>query len=110
MIGKPVHTAPKERIAPELMFSSKRALLLSTTDTKVKWLFCFDFSYVQPTMYSAIQMKNSIRSTSAINPVTKENTDDFCSRMGSHASRYCEYTPSAVQQKNGIQRRTKVSP
>ena len=43
--GEPTNTASKERITPELMFSSNQ---LSITDLKVKWLVRFAFSYVQP--------------------------------------------------------------
>ena len=48
MTGEPTHTASKERMAPELMFSSERALQLSQTTSKVQWPLRFDFSYVQP--------------------------------------------------------------
>ena len=34
MTGEPIHTASKERILPELMFSSEQVPL---TDAKVKW-------------------------------------------------------------------------
>ena len=48
MTGEPTHTTSKERIAPELMFSSERAPQLSQTALKVQWPSRFDFSYVQP--------------------------------------------------------------
>ena len=48
MTGEPTHTASKERMAPELMVSSKRASQLSQTASKVQWPLRFDFSYVQP--------------------------------------------------------------
>ena len=43
--------------------------------------------------YTALQMKNSRRTTSAINPVTMENTDDLCAptisyRLKSKSSHY----------------------
>ena len=71
MTGEPTHTASKERMAPELMLSSERTLQLSITDSKVKWLLHFAFIYFSP-----LQMKNSTRSVSAINPVAPENTGD----------------------------------
>ena len=66
MTGKPMHTTSKERMVPELTFSSECTLQLSITDLKAKW---------QPIRYTALQVKNSRRSTSAINPVTMENTN-----------------------------------
>ena len=48
MTGEPTHTASKARMAPELIFSSERAPQLSNTASKVEWLLCFAFSYVQP--------------------------------------------------------------
>ena len=48
MTGEPTHTASKERMAPELMFSPERASQLSQTASKVQWPLRFDFSYVQP--------------------------------------------------------------
>ena len=43
---------------------------------------------------------DSIRSASAINPVTMENMDDsHLQRLRSHASHYCELTPWAVGKK-----------
>ena len=47
MIGEPVHTASKERIMPEVMFSTERMSQISITDLKVKWPLCFTFSFVQ---------------------------------------------------------------
>ena len=37
MTGEPTHTTSKERMEPELMFSSERVPQLSSTDLKVKW-------------------------------------------------------------------------
>ena len=48
MTGKPTHTASKERMAPELIFSSEHAPQLSNTALKVQWPLRFIFSYVQP--------------------------------------------------------------
>ena len=48
MTGEPTGTASKERIAPELMFSSKRASQVSNTASKVQWPLRFAFSYIQP--------------------------------------------------------------
>ena len=48
MTGEPMHTASKERMTPELMFSSERMPQLSKTVLKVQWPLCFAFSYVQP--------------------------------------------------------------
>ena len=45
MTGEPVHTASKERMAPELMFSSERAPQLSKPALKVQWPLLFTFSY-----------------------------------------------------------------
>ena len=43
MTGEPVHTTSKERMAPELMFSSE----LSVTELNVKWPLHFTFNYSQ---------------------------------------------------------------
>ena len=48
MTGEPTHTASKERMVPELMFSSERVPQLSQTASKMQWPLCFAFSYVQP--------------------------------------------------------------
>ena len=48
MTGEPTHIALKERMVPELIFSSEHVLQLSQTASKVQWPLCFDFSYVQP--------------------------------------------------------------
>ena len=48
MTGEPVHTASKERMAPELMFSSEHALQLSNTDLESEVVITLRFNYVQP--------------------------------------------------------------
>ena len=48
MTGEPTHAASKERMVPELMFSSEHAPQLSQTASKVQWPLRFDFNYVQP--------------------------------------------------------------
>ena len=45
MTGEPMHTALKERMAPEVMFLTERAPYLSITDSNVKWTLCFAFSF-----------------------------------------------------------------
>ena len=57
--------------------------------------------------YIALQIKNSIRSVFAINPVTTENMDITNIEK---SSCYRELTPWAVSKRNGTQRRTKVNP
>ena len=37
MTGEPTHAALKQRITPEVMFSTKRAPQISITDSKVKY-------------------------------------------------------------------------
>ena len=61
MTGEPTHIASKERMVPELLFSSERVPWLSNTALKVQWPLRFTFSYVQP----ITQTKNSRRSASA---------------------------------------------
>ena len=69
MTGEPTHIASKVMMAPELMFLSERVPQAIN--------YCFE-SAVAITLhfqlcsasYTAIQMKNSRRSASAINPVT----------------------------------------
>ena len=48
MTDEPTHTASKERMAPESLFSSERISQLSNTALKEQWPLRFDFSYVQP--------------------------------------------------------------
>ena len=48
MTGEPMHATSKERMVPELMFSSERAAQLSNTASKVQWTLHLAFSYVQP--------------------------------------------------------------
>ena len=84
-----MHTTSKERMAPEVMFLIKRMSQLSITDSKVKWPLRFVFSYVRPV--TALQIKNSRRNASAINPVTMENTDDSHLHTGKPLN-YCKST------------------
>ena len=72
-----MHTASKEWMAPEVMFSTELMPQISITDSKVKWLLYFTFSYVQP-ITQRYKWTTGRRSTSAINPVTMKNTDDLC--------------------------------
>ena len=71
MTGEPTHTASKERIAAEVMFSSERTQLL--TQSEVASPLHFQLCSAR---YTGLQMKSSRRSVSAINPFTTENTDD----------------------------------
>ena len=48
MTGEPTHTESKERMVPELMFSSECMPHLSKTASIVQWPLRFAFSYVQP--------------------------------------------------------------
>ena len=63
--------------------------------------------------YTALQMKNSVRIVSEINPVTMENMDDsrlqmYCSEAMHRATMNQHLGLSA--KRNGTQRRTKVCP
>ena len=49
MTGEPAHTASKERMVPEVMFSTEHMSQISITDSKVKWLLCFAFSILRST-------------------------------------------------------------
>ena len=113
MTGEPTHITSKERMAPELMSSSKCVSQLSISASKVQQPLRFTFSYVQPITQTELQMKNSVRIVSAINPVTTENTDDSHLQMYPreamhHATANRHLGLSA--KRNGTQRRTKVSP
>ena len=44
MTGEPMHTASKEMMATEVMFSTERAPQISIINSKVKWLLRFTFS------------------------------------------------------------------
>ena len=69
MTAEPTHTALEEGMVPGLLFLSKRALQLSITEI-AKWSLCFVFSYVCSACYTVLEMKNTMRRTSAVNPVT----------------------------------------
>ena len=70
MTGEPVHIASIERIAPEVIwFLSERVPQLSINEVAIT-LLC-------SAHYTGLQMKESRRSTSAINPVTMKNMDDL---------------------------------
>ena len=73
MTGEPTHTTSKERMAPELIFSSEHTPQLSITcfESAVAIMLHFQICLAH---YTALQMKNSVRIISVINPVTMENT------------------------------------
>ena len=73
MTGEPTHTTSKERMAPELMFSSERAAITNCFESTVAITLQFQLCSAR---YTALQTKNSVRIISAISPVTTENTDD----------------------------------
>ena len=51
MTGEPLHTTSKERMAPELMFSSEHVPQLSITK-QMKWLYFASFSAVFSPLHS----------------------------------------------------------
>ena len=77
MTGEPVHTASKERMAPQLMLSSECVSQLSITDSKVKCDHYVSLSALFSPLHSATT-NNSKRSTSAFNPVTVKNIQTIC--------------------------------
>ena len=62
MTGEPTHTASKQRMAPELMFSSECPPQRSNTASKAIMLYF----QLCSTRYTVLQMKNNRRSASAI--------------------------------------------
>ena len=102
MTGEPTHTASKERMTPEVMFSTEHVPQLSITGSKVKWPLCFAFSYVQP-----VSQHYKRRTVGEVPLVTKENMDNSHLQMqGSHwatTNRHLELSAK----RNGTQRRTK---
>ena len=48
MTGELMHTASKERMVPELMFSSERTPQLSKPASKVQWPLCFASAMFNP--------------------------------------------------------------
>ena len=95
MTGEPTHTVSRERMAPELMFSSERASQLSITDSKAKWPLCIVFSHVQliiqcykqrTVLEVPLQYPHKIRVISVY-------------KHGNHTSRYHESTPWTVSKK-----------
>ena len=82
-------------MAPGLLFLSEHMLQLSIINSKVAITLHFQLCY------PALQMKNTTRRTSAINPVTMENSDNshyIIMLLGKplHGASYCESTPCAV--------------
>ena len=59
--------------------------------------------------YTALQTKNSVRIASAINPVTTENTDDSHLQMEAMHRATANQHLGLSAQRNGTQRKTKVS-
>ena len=95
MTGEPTHTASKERMAPKLILSSECVPQLSNTalqqsshhnDSCAPTInYCLESAtaitlrfQLFSACYTALQMKDSVRIVSAINPVTTENTDNSC--------------------------------
>ena len=65
------------------------------------------------TLCFQLQIKNSVRIVSAINPVTTENTDDSCLQSYCSEAKQCATANQHLKlsaKRNGTQRRTKVSP
>ena len=69
MTGKHMHTTSKGRVVPQLMFSFEHVPQQSITENAKRLLISFD-------LLPSITMKNTMRNTSVINPVTTENTED----------------------------------
>ena len=74
MTGKPAQGTPKKRMVPYLMCSSECTPNYQLSKKCMAIMLEFQPYSVH---YTALQMKNIMRSTSAINPVTMENMDDF---------------------------------
>ena len=92
MTNEAVHTALKERMVlgmPENILCHNASLNNQLQNGKVGGhiTLCFQLCSAH---YTALQMKNSMRSISAINPAATENTSD---RPQGSASCYCESTP-----------------
>ena len=81
MTDEPTHTASKEIMAPELMFSSERApqAIKYCFERAVAITLHFQLCSAQ---YTVLQVKNSVRIAS---PVTMENKDNS-HLQGSHAA------------------------
>ena len=67
-----MHAASNKRMVPEIMFSTE---CIPWQREVVIIRFICSHASVQ---YTALQMKSSARSISAINPDATENMDDFC--------------------------------
>ena len=70
MTGEHMHTTSKERMVSEIMFSTEHAPKLKS---EVAYTLHFQLCSAR---FTALQMKNSRRTASAINPATTENTDN----------------------------------
>ena len=86
MTGEPTHTASKEMMAPEIMFSTEQAPQLSSTALKVQWPLRFTFSYGQPVtqhykrrtvLHSSLQSVQSPRKIQTV-PVYKRTAGKPC--------------------------------
>ena len=101
MTGEPTHTALKERNGA-MCPSHISYRLKSEVSIMLHCQLC-------STCYTAVQIKNNLKSTSAIKVATMKKTDNFCyERRPSHAMPNRHFLLSAKM--NGTQRRTLVSP
>ena len=107
------HTASKERTVPEIMSLSEcvPSIINYWVESEVANYTLLSVT-VGAACYTVLQPKNSRRRTSAINPITKENTQMIpiykhreamrCTTMNQHLG--------LSAKRNGTQRRTNVSP
>ena len=119
MTGEPTHTASKERMAPQLMFSSEHAPQLSKTASKVQWPLRFAFSYIYLARYTALQMKNNRRSASATIQSPRKYDDSHAPTINYHLEsavaitlcfQLCSTCYTALQTKNSVRIVSAISP
>ena len=112
-INMTTHTASKERNVPELMSLSAcvSAIINYWVESEVANYTLLSVT-VGSARYTVPQPKNSRRSASAINPITKENTQMipvYKHREAMHCTTMNQHLGLSAK-RNGTQRRTKVNP
>ena len=116
MIGEPMHTTSKERMVPELMFSSECAPQQSETASKVQRPLCFALSYVQPITQCYRQKTVEVplqQSSHHENMIRVPPTINYCLKSSVAIMlcfQLCSARYTALQTKNSVRIVSEISP
>ena len=112
-----MYIASKERVVPELMFSSECVTQLSKTASKVQWPLRFAFSYVQPvtqhyrrkTVEVPLQQSSHLENTMIRVPPTINYCLESAAPITLHFQ-LCSARYTALQMKNSVRNVSAISP